>query len=201
MLTKDDLVILQRPFTQDEHEFLNKSGQNLAYLTEDAVALRLEEIDPSWSFDILSIERSGDQSIVRAVLTVKGVSRAGVGMQKVEDKHGEAEKGAATDALKRCARLFGIGRYLLGAPKNQGDFNKWLAKLSGTPTSSSNGLPKKRDAAAWDAIYRDCASVYTDRALFNSRAKELFSEGVLNEGMTNVQIIGILIDDQKLAAL
>lgn len=52
--------------------------------------------------------------------------------QKDSDREsGEPEKGAVTDALKRCARLFGIGRYLLDDPPkvnggNDAEFNKWL---------------------------------------------------------------------------
>jgi len=53
----------------------------------------------------------------------------------------EGEKSAATDALKRCARLFGIGRYLLTLPDNVKDVDsmaRWLKSQGQThPTQSS----------------------------------------------------------------
>ena len=135
-LTPEQLRILQRPFELDDHEFLEARGQKLAYLKEDAVTARLEQADPSFTFEIIRLRREADQTICEARLTVCGVWRDGVGMQGA----GEADKGAATDALKRAARLFGVGRYLLNAPKNEREFKTWLANLtSGVSRGGDNG--------------------------------------------------------------
>ncbi len=130
-LTHDDVKALARPFAFADHEFL----RGYCYIAEEAVTRRLDEIDPAWDFQIHSIAHRDKQLVVTASLTVKGVTRAGVGMQVIEYMKekpgvevGEAEKGAATDALKRCARLFGIGRYILSAPKEGGAFKSWLAE-------------------------------------------------------------------------
>lgn len=122
-LTPETLASLKRAFPYADHEFI----KGFVYLSEEAICDRIEEVDPSWSFDILRAYREGDQSICAARLSVCGVSRDCVGMQKVMENAGEPEKGAATDALKRGARLFGIGRYLLAAPKEKDGFDKWLA--------------------------------------------------------------------------
>lgn len=128
MLDANDLRQLNRPFNLVDHAFRKIRNEDLAYLEEDAVSARLDEVDPAWTFELVNVSRGSDkQVIVQARLTVKEVSRDGVGMQKVDDEFGEAEKGAATDALKRCARLFGIGRYLLSAPKVRREFDGWLA--------------------------------------------------------------------------
>lgn len=125
-LTIEHLNILRRPFRRAEHEFIN----DYVYITEEAITTRLEDADPGWLFEILNISTSADQVVVTARMTVNGVFRDGVGMQKIvmgqKGVVGEAEKGAATDALKRCARLFGVGRYLLDAPKQGAEFDKWL---------------------------------------------------------------------------
>lgn len=125
-LTQQDVEALRRKFQPQEHEFL----QEFAYITEGAIANRIEEVDPSWSFEIISIYTRDNQAVVNARMTIKGVSRDGVGMQVIMEKgKSEPEKGAATDALKRCARLFGIGRYLLDLPGNVKDMaslSKWL---------------------------------------------------------------------------
>lgn len=128
-LTPEDLRALQRPFRYADHSFL----RGFVYLSEEAITARLEEVDPSWTLEILNVRYEGAQAIVLARMTVCGVYRDGIGMQKVIETAGEADKGAATDALKRAARLFGVGRYLLDAPKGDGerpgrDFAEWLAK-------------------------------------------------------------------------
>lgn len=141
-LEANDLRLLKAAFSRADHEF----KQGYVYLTEDAITNRIEEVDPAWSFEIQRMDRINDQTIVCARMTIKDVSREGVGMQLVtSNSNAEPEKGAATDALKRCARLFGIGRYLLNAPKEGGDFDKWLSAqqkaLNGVvkPPVTSNG--------------------------------------------------------------
>lgn len=116
-LTHDDLKTLKAPFDATDHEFLNKR----AYITESAITDRLEVVDPAWQFDIRATTERGITISVIGRLTLKGVTRENIGMAQVNARddgreNNEAEKSAATDALKRCARLFGVGRYLLDLP-------------------------------------------------------------------------------------
>lgn len=142
-LDRKDLELLAKPFPVEAHKFLN----DLIYLHEEPVCERLDEVDPSWAWEIVSVSTrpnagEGGKDVgtvtVHGRLTIKGVSRDGVGMatiqrtnlieetrwddtQKKKVKTGnqytneanEAEKSASTDALKRATRMFGIGRYLL----------------------------------------------------------------------------------------
>lgn len=137
-LTHEDIAQLTQPFPIAAHEF----ARGFCYVAEEEVTARIEEVDPSWSFEILSIKRDGisnQQCIVLARMTINGVIRESTGMQMVEyagaagnkseRETGEAEKGATTDALRRCARLFGVGRYILkmgDAVKNGGQLDAWL---------------------------------------------------------------------------
>lgn len=161
-LSKEDLAILQRPFPLNAHTF-NKRG--FCYVKEAFVTARLEEVDPAWQFEIVGVHRAGagDQlAVVTARLTLKGSSRSSTGMQaveytntkdaqgnvtgKTETEAGEAEKGATTDALRHCARLFGVGRYILAmgdSVKNPAQLEAWLRTHypAGAPatTQQSNG--------------------------------------------------------------
>lgn len=148
-LTPDDVKALNRPFEVAEHEFKGV----YVYVAEAAVCDRLESVDPSWSLEIVSNEiredRAEQYAVCHARLTVNGVRREGVGMQthnRDEKKilPTELEKGAATDALRRCARLFGVGRYLLKAPrvvKDKRSLTAWLETLNNipAPAASTNG--------------------------------------------------------------
>lgn len=156
-LTIEDLKVLKAPFKANEHEFL----RGFAYITEFAISERIEQIDPAWQFEITALDTrpiAGTKNQVRvtctAALTINGVTRYGVGqdvaretkaysnkstgeLQQTEEAN-EPEKSAATDALKRAARLFGIGRYLLNLKgvKNEGDLKSWLDKHYGRATTA-----------------------------------------------------------------
>lgn len=144
-LTAEDCATLRKYFALKQHEFL--SGN--AYITEAAITTRIEDVDPAWTFEILNISNRDAQVTALGRLTIKGVSRDGIGMAKIamtkdgKAEANEAEKAAATDALKRAARLFGIGRYLLEMENvtNAGDLERWFARSGATelkPTPQLN---------------------------------------------------------------
>ena len=167
-LTELDMAKLAYPFPRGDHSFL----QGYVYIEEEAITARLDKVDPNWSISIDEAVGYGDSIAIRSTLTIKGVSRSNVGGNPVQrdtaekdskgnktgtyvplplytqaDNGVNAYKAAATDALKRCARMFGVGRYLLSAPKEGGKFDEWLeqcheqararhAVLSGIDTST-----------------------------------------------------------------
>lgn len=156
MLSNNDMKVLKRPFAARHHEFL----KGRAYITEMAITERIEQVDPSWSLEQIALynrEGAGMQIICTMRLTIKGVSRDGVGMSSVvvtkpkEDKlkegktevseANEAEKSAATDAMKRAARLFGIGRYLLNLPEFVTDERSMARYLSTLKESTPEPEP------------------------------------------------------------
>lgn len=129
-LTHEQVNQLTGFFQPQEHEFL----RGFTYITEGAITTRLDEVDASWTFEILNTTTRNEQITVHARLCVAGVWRDNLGMTKImtgqnNSETNEPEKAAATDALKRCARLFGIGRYLLDLPSSVKDMDSltgWL---------------------------------------------------------------------------
>ena len=124
-LSSDDCKALNALFPLADHEFT----RGFVYIKERAICDRLDAVDPSWCFDLKSVQVRDNDVIVVGTLTLRQTVREGVGMAKIVEKGAEAEKSAATDALKRAARLFGVGRYLLSAPEER-QFAGWLAKLA-----------------------------------------------------------------------
>jgi hypothetical protein len=137
-LTKEMSDTLKDFFPVNAHEFL----KGACYITEEQITDRLDEVDPSWTFEKQSIIQRDKRIIATYRLTVGGAYRDGVGMETIQYGKGqdgskptdyevnEAEKSAATDALKRAARLFGIGRYILtmgNAVSNYETLKTWLA--------------------------------------------------------------------------
>lgn len=149
-LTLADMAKLAYPFQPHEHEFI----QGFVYIREEAIANRLDKIDPNWKFEPWGVFSENGAISVMMLLTIKGVTRANMGTGIIQtdradtDKNGNKTgtftllplytiadntgnngyKGGTTDSLKRCARLFGVGRYLLSAPKKGDLFNTWLAQ-------------------------------------------------------------------------
>jgi hypothetical protein len=86
-----------------------------SYVDARAVAQRLDDVvtPAGWDFSITPLP--GD--VVQGKLVVGGIVREDVGYPN-SDADDEPLKSATSDALKRCAVLFGIGRHLYDDNKN-----------------------------------------------------------------------------------
>lgn len=111
------------PFLPEQVEFRvqgrpNEQGQAavVAYVDARAVAQRLDDVvgAGAWSFDweALAIGETG-VTIVKGRLTVHGVTKCDVG----DAGDTEPTKSSVSDALKRTAVMWGIGRYLYDLPR------------------------------------------------------------------------------------
>jgi hypothetical protein len=152
VITAEQFAILAAPFAPQEHEF---NPRGYIYIEETAICERIERVDLSWEWRVETVNRYDPKSAIASSishLTICGVTRSGVGSQAAEfrkDKpdveSGEIEKGSETDSLKRAARKFGIGRYLLQCPgdvKTHGPaLNKWLASLKQRPAPTEAPRP------------------------------------------------------------
>lgn len=162
-LDNQDLALLNKPFVASDHKFLGDliylHEEPIAErldLVDPAWSFQIQSITTrpnagEGGKDVATVT-------VHASLIVKNVARHGVGMAVVQKTNpiaetkwengtkkntgnfytseaNEAEKSAVTDALKRCARMFGIGRYLLTIPKNTvkdaKQLEKWLKDTYG----------------------------------------------------------------------
>ena len=103
---------------QGDRENKVKAGARvriLAYLDARAVQDRLDAACPGlWSFDWspVHIDAKGIVTAAKGVLTIASISRADIGTMSSWDP----SKGAVSDALKRSAVHFGVGRYLYDLP-------------------------------------------------------------------------------------
>jgi hypothetical protein len=130
-LTREQLEQLRRPFPANKISFKcqtkpNEKGNSLvvAYIDARDVMERLDEVmGPDWSDRYEKVE--GGKGLM-CYLTVGGVTRADVGD---EDSQNEAAKSAVSDAFKRAAVKFGVGRFLYDLPKMWGK-----AKVLGNST-------------------------------------------------------------------
>lgn len=93
-------------------------GKSLSYVETHTVIHRLNSAtNGDWSFHIRDVQWRNDVLMVQGELTIPGLgTRSGFGVQQVVERAGEdLVKGAASDALKKCATLFGVALELYGA--------------------------------------------------------------------------------------
>lgn len=124
-----DDVIRQRVGWRDQ------AGEEhlIDYIEWHTAAEILDRVCPDWSHEVCDINVIGDLVAVTAAITIKGITRCGIGVDSALDEKGI--KGAEHDALKRAAVKFGLARSLYRDGKNK---RKKAA-------SSDFGLKKNKD--------------------------------------------------------
>jgi hypothetical protein len=122
LLTREMLEELRKPFPASKISFKvqtkpNEKGNSLvvAYIDARDVMERLDDaVGPDWSD---RYEKAGTAKGLVCYLTIGGGTRADVGD---DDNENEAVKSAYSDAFKRAAVKFGVGRFLYDLPKMWG---------------------------------------------------------------------------------
>ena len=114
--------LLEQPFGPEEIKHRDGSvGQTLAYVPGHTVIERLNQAFESlWSFEITAHEIHQDEVIVIGKLIAEDVVKTQFGFSRITKARDTGEivsladdlKSAATDALKKCATLFGVGLHL-----------------------------------------------------------------------------------------
>jgi hypothetical protein len=139
----DTYALLAAPF---EVTFTDvRGGVELTYITGEQVASRLNEVlgVGGWSFRVLHQEIHAEADEVWALgemvadIDGKTVTRQQFGSQKLKRSRSTGApldlgfdlKGAATDAMKKCASWLGVGLYLSRKPPPK----PRLARIGGPP--------------------------------------------------------------------
>jgi hypothetical protein len=116
-----DLAALRAPFRQHEHSWRaqslardGKRAQALCYITARAVQNRLDDVCTPAGWECNFVETRSGRVIATISIDFDGrpVAKSdGAGATAME-----GEKGGMSDAFKRAAVMWGIGRYLYGMP-------------------------------------------------------------------------------------
>lgn len=115
-MDKQILAQLEAPFAEVSWKIQamskdNTKGMCVAYIDARDVAERLDSIGLEWS-DSYIVLQMATSWVVECKLTINGITRTDVGTGDGE----EAPKSAYSDAFKRAAVKFGLGRYLYSIP-------------------------------------------------------------------------------------
>ena len=130
--------LLENTFSPEQIKQRNGNfGKTLDYIEGHSVIQRLNEaFDGCWSFEIISHDILEEEVMVQGKLSADGVVKTQFGSSSItRAKDGGAIisladdlKAAATDSLKKCATLLGVGLYL-------------YSSLAGLTEGQDNGQP------------------------------------------------------------
>lgn len=133
-LDKATLAKLAAPFNPNDVAWKPQAvRQNralaVAYIDARTVAERLDQVVAGeWTFEW----EEASNGCVKGKLTIRGTTRCDVGEQG-DGPQGKTLKAAVSDALKRSAVLFGVGRYLYRLPAQWVDYDAQHKRLVRTP--------------------------------------------------------------------
>lgn len=129
-----------------------RGGKKLDYLETHSVITRLNEaFAGDWSFEILEYRILDNEVVVHGKLTAAGQTKSQFGGSDISRYQNSDKpvsisddlKSAGSDALKKCATLFGVGLQLYEERKPQASHKSGRGKKSASgnskPAASGNG--------------------------------------------------------------
>jgi hypothetical protein len=184
MTDKELLKRLSDPFPECEVQWkpssVSKDGRKamaLAYIDARSVADRLDQVlGLDWS-DSYEVFPSGSVCCTLTItLNGKSTSRQDIGKPSGQPDGGDKLKAAYSDALKRCATKFGIGRYLYSLPRTWVDLNERSQidkgpRLPAWAIPGGTGLPPGMEAR-WQAEEGDDEAPKPDQPAKTQGASE-----------------------------
>jgi hypothetical protein len=139
---------LAAPFDPSEVKFKPAvvSGHRalaLAYVDARVIHDRLDEVlgIESWQDEYETLPDGSVVCKLRLRLGDEWITKMDVGGQSEQPDEGDRRKAAFSDALKRAAVKFGVGRYLYRLPSQWVDYDPQKRQFARTPTLPRSALP------------------------------------------------------------
>src|SRR5437016_2335958 len=143
------MELLAAPFTEDEIKFKPGvvSGNRalaLGYVDARAIQDRLDEVlgVTGWQDEYECLPDGSVVCRLHLRLGSEWITKMDVGGQSEQPDEGDRRKAAFSDALKRAAVKFGIGRYLYRVTSQWCDYDPHKRQFARTPTLPPSALPQ-----------------------------------------------------------
>jgi hypothetical protein len=153
---------LAEPFEANEVKFKPQSVKGnralaICYIDSRLVMDRLDEVVGVGNWDD-AYEITADGSVVcrlRVKIGGEWVTKSDVGSPSEQPDQGDRLKAAFSDALKRAAVKFGVGRYIYRIPNQWTDYDPAKKQFTQRPRLPDWAVPKKKPPRAAPAPYAD----------------------------------------------
>jgi hypothetical protein len=126
----------------------------LAYVDARVIQDRLDDVlgVAGWQDEYECLPDGSVVCRLRLRLGDEWITKMDVGGQSEQPDEGDRRKAAFSDALKRAAVKFGVGRYLYRLPQQWCDYDPQKRQFTRPPTLPPEALPKPKKAAR-TAVY------------------------------------------------
>ncbi|AIZ46560.1 single-stranded DNA-binding protein [Deinococcus radiopugnans] len=149
-----------------------RTAMMVAYIDSRTVMERLDDVCPDgWAFDVELLP--GATLVMKGRLTVLGQTRCDVGLAG-EGGEAATHKAATSDALKRCAVHFGIGRYLYDLPAHWAAWDDRLRAPVQPPTLPQWALPGSERTAGAQHVLQMLDSLRTELPSDTDQLREVY---------------------------
>lgn len=122
----------------------------LAYVDARVIQDRLDDVlgVTGWQDEYECLPDGSVVCRLRLRLGDEWITKMDVGGQSEQPDEGDRRKAAFSDALKRAAVKFGVGRYLYRLPSQWVDYDPHKRQFARTPTLPPSALPKPKNSTA-----------------------------------------------------
>jgi hypothetical protein len=151
MTTEEIIEALAAPFNPEEVKWKpgKVSGNRalaLAYVDARVIQDRLDNVVGvlGWSDEYEAVGNGTFLCRLKVRVGDEWITKMDVGGESEQADEGDRTKAAVSDALKRAAVKFGMGRYLYRFPHQWADFDSGTKKFVKTPTLPAFALPRAK---------------------------------------------------------
>jgi hypothetical protein len=141
---------LSEPFDPREVKFKpavvsGNRAMAIAYVDARVIQDRLDDVlgAAGWQDEYECLPEGGVVCRLRLRLGDEWITKMDVGGPSEQPDEGDRRKAAFSDALKRAAVKFGVGRYLYRLPAQWVDYDPQKRQFVRTPTLPASALPRK----------------------------------------------------------
>lgn len=151
MTPEEFAAALAAPFAADEVKWKPQAVKGdralaICFIDARAVMDRLDEVAGvgGWKDEYAVLAEHNVMCRLSVLVGGEWVTKADVGGESEQPDGGDRAKAAFSDALKRAAVKFGVGRYLYSLPHQWCDYDAAKRKFSTTPKLPASALPKAK---------------------------------------------------------
>lgn len=152
----------------------NNKALAIAYVDVRLIEDRLDDVVgvENWQDDYEVLNDGSATCKLRVCINGQWITKMDVGTPSEQPDGGDRLKAAFSDALKRTAVKFGIGRYLYRLPAQWVDYDPAKKQITAPPKLPDFAIPKKSNLPTNGAELHDRLAFHDDRLTTAGRCKK-----------------------------